>query len=71
MKIKPIINASLGFSGYLWEVSTPEGPRLVHACDNYTAAEATGQKFGQCKVRQVPLGLDLPADENYRAVCRS
>lgn len=51
-----IVDASMGFSAYLWRVTTPEGEtRIVYATDNYMACEAVGFRFSECSV--VPMKL--------------
>lgn len=53
----PFTDASLGFkAARYWTVTTPDGARhIVLACDNYTACEAVGSKFAQCRVVETPV----------------
>lgn len=56
-----IKSASFGFKGYIWRVTLPEGSvHFVHACDNYTAAEACGSSFSNCNVEEMRL---VPASD--------
>jgi|SRR5690606_7870410 len=52
-----VINATLGFKGFLWLVSQGDQVHVVNACSNYDAAEACGWSFASCNVQELELAL--------------
>lgn len=50
-----LVKVSMGFSAYLWLVSDGTTRKVVHALNNYDAAEACGLKFNACTVERLVL----------------
>ena len=56
-----IIDVSGGFKATLWQVTRAGETHIVHATDNYTAAEACGWSFATADVQEMKL---VPAQVN-------